>query len=147
MDKPIKIILVDDDKDDCFLFKEALDELTLPVVLSIIHDGAEFMNTLKNDTVDFPDVIFLDLNMPRKNGFECLKEIKGHSTLKHLPVIIFSTSFDTHVANRLYEKGANYYMRKPSDFSTLKQLIEQALSHISSPPVLQPTQENFVLTI
>ncbi len=143
----LKIILVDDDKDDCFLFKEALDELSPPVDLSIVHDGSQLMKDLNDSSTELPDAIFLDLNMPRKNGFECLKEIKGHQTLKHLPVIIFSTSFDTHIANSLYEKGANYYMRKPSDFSKLKQLIDRALSHISTPPVSQPTQENFVLTL
>src|SRR5436190_20290480 len=89
----IGILLADDDKDDCFLFREALSELPVPTNLVTVHDGEQLMSYLTEHAKDLPDVLFLDLNMPRKNGFECLTEIKHTDTLKDLPVIMFSTSY------------------------------------------------------
>ena len=110
----MKILLADDDIDDCIFFKEAVDELMLSTHLTIVHDGEQLMQLLTNETNELPDVLFLDLNMPRKNGFECLSEIKLNKKLKQLPVIIFSTSFEQEVVNRLYQNVAQYFIRKPS---------------------------------
>ena len=95
--KPLNVLLADDDADDCKFFKDALEELSPNTQLTIVGDGDELMNFL-NDAVraenfqPLPDVLFLDINMPRKNGFECLEEIKQNEKLKHLSVIMFSTS-------------------------------------------------------
>jgi len=142
----LKIILADDDRDDCFLFNEAIDELSLSVDLTIVHDGEQLMSRLKKTNMELPHALFLDLNMPRKNGFEVLKEIKSDENLDHFPVIIFSTSFDQQVANRLYKDGAHYYICKPSDFSTLKNVIQRALNYVAEASVAQPPREQFVLT-
>ena len=72
----LNILLADDDTDDCIFFKKALDELTLPTNLVAVHDGEQLMHLLTNDTNPLPHILYLDLNMPRKNGFECLSEIK-----------------------------------------------------------------------
>ncbi|CAN5217796.1 response regulator [soil metagenome] len=146
MESPINIILADDDKDDCLLFSEVISELPLDTELAIVHDGIELMHRLSNATIDFPDVLFLDLNMPRKDGFECISEINISDNLKGLPVIIFSTIYDKKIADRLYNHGAYYFMRKPSDFSELKNVLQQALTHIAMTTNSQPTRENFVLT-
>lgn len=146
MDSPIKIILADDDKQDCLLFSDVVDELPLPTALTIAHDGEELMERLTNETIDFPDVLFLDLNMPRKDGFECISEINVSDNLKGLPVIIFSTIYDKEIADRLYNYGAYYFMRKPSDFSELKNVLHLALTNIAMTTNSQPTRENFVLT-
>ncbi|MBB4801552.1 CheY-like chemotaxis protein [Flavobacterium nitrogenifigens] len=104
------------------------------------------MNYLENSDLEiFPDVIFLDLNMPRKNGIECLIEIKENEKLKHLPVIIFSTSLDSEIVNNLYQKGASYYIRKPGEFSKLKTVIEKALTIASENNFKQPERANFIL--
>lgn len=84
--------------------------------------------------------------MPKKNGIECLTEIMRHPELQILPVIIFSTSYDPRIANQLYEAGAKYYMRKPSDFSILKKLIHEALSRIKEAPLARIPQQDFLLT-
>ncbi len=144
-DKPIYLLLADDDKDDCELFKDALAELKEMTVLNMVHDGEQLMHLLKKKTTIFPDVLFLDLNMPRKNGFECLTEIRVTEALKNLPVIIFSTSFDPDVVRELYNTGARYYIRKPSDFSVLKRIIHDALSFTAETNASQPSFENFVL--
>src|SRR5215203_94230 len=101
-----KILLADDDEDDCMFFKEALDELSLPVSLNTVGDGVELMDFLKSNLINLPHVLFLDLNMPRKTGFECLSEIKQNEKLKQLPVIIYSTSANPDVIESLYNNGA-----------------------------------------
>jgi CheY-like chemotaxis protein len=92
-----------------------------------------------------PSVLFLDLNMPRKNGFECLSEINVKESLKDLPVIIFSTSYDSEVVKKLYSDGAHFYVRKPNEFEKLKIVIQQALLLTTQPKYTRPSMENFVL--
>lgn len=133
----LQILLADDDKDDCFLFREALSELPIPADLTTVHDGEELMNYLTEHTDNLPHVLFLDLNMPRKNGFECLTEIKHNDKLSSLPVIMFSTSYprDMHyeqdIIKVLYNIGAQDYIRKPEDFTKLKEVIYQMLIKIN----------------
>jgi DNA-binding NarL/FixJ family response regulator len=85
--------------------------------------------------------------MPRKNGFECLSEIKLSKKLNQLPVIIFSTSFEQEVVNQLYQNGAQYFIRKPSEFSQFKKIIQHSLALIAQENISQPTRENFVITV
>jgi len=143
--KQMNILLADDDTDDCMFFKEALKELFLPTDLTSVHDGEQLMQLLTNETTELPHVLFLDLNMPRKNGFECLDEIKHNKKLNGLPVIIFSTSFENEVVNKLHQNGALYYIRKPSHFSHFKSLIQQSLELIAQSITKQPSRDNFVL--
>jgi CheY-like chemotaxis protein len=145
--KHLNILLCDDDSDDCYFFREALDKLSLSTSFTAVHNGEQLMQLLTKDTNELPDVLFLDLNMPRKNGFECLTEIKLNKQLKELPVIIFSTSFDQEVANLLHKNGAFYFIRKPSEFPQLQKIILHALTLISKENISQPTRDNFVLTI
>ena len=142
----LNILLCDDDKDDCEFFKEALDELCLPTALTFLHDGEQLMQLFCDKTLDLPDVLFLDLNMPRKNGFACLVEINSNPELKGLPVIILSTSFDKKMTEVLYKNGARHFICKPPDFSQLKHLIQQALASIAEENIAQPDREKFVLT-
>ena len=139
-------MLADDDTDDCNFFKEALEDLKLPVHLTTVRDGEQLMELLTKDSKELPDVLFLDINMPRKNGFECLAEIKLSHKLQELPVIMFSTSFEQEVVNRLYKSGAQYFIRKPSEFSQFKKIIHHTLALIVPKNVVQPNRENFVLT-
>jgi CheY-like chemotaxis protein len=141
----LNLFLADDDKDDCLLFKDALEELPVMTRLTTVHDGEQLMNLLTEGQEHLPHVLFLDLNMPRKNGFECLTEIKTNEKLKRLPVIIFSTSYEQDVVNLLYKKEAHFYIRKPADFSQLKNVIHQALILATKDSVSQPAKEDFVL--
>ncbi len=131
MTKPIHILLADDDEDDCFLFTAALHEIDIPTQLSTVQNGEQLLQLLKRSE-SLPYVIFLDLNMPRKNGWECLKEIKQNEKFKQLNVVIFSTSFQQEMADRLYESGAMHYIRKPSDFARLKEVLLQVLLMIGN---------------
>ena len=145
--KLLNILLADDDVDDCIFFRAALEELLLSVKLIAVHDGEQLMQLLTDETYHLPDVLFLDINMPRKNGFECLAEIKLSHKLQSLPVIMFSTSFEQEVVNRLYKSGAQYFIRKPSEFSQFKKIIHHALGIIALQNITQPTREEFVITV
>ncbi len=145
--KQMNILLADDDADDRLFFKEALAGFPLSTNLTTVPDGEHLMHLLINDKYELPDVLFLDLNMPRKNGFECLSEIKLNNKLKNLSVVIFSTSFEQEVVNELFQKGAQYFIRKPSEFLQLKKIIQQTLDLILQGNNSQPIKENFVVTL
>jgi len=123
----LNILLADDDKDDCLFFKEALAELDASSSFKAVHDGEQLMQLLMNETNKLPHILFLDLNMPRKNGFECLAEIKLNKKLRNLPVVIFSTSFEHDKISILFKTGADVYIRKPGNFAQLIQVINHAL--------------------
>lgn len=141
---PIQLLLADDDIDDCSLFMEVLRELPLITQLSMVHNGEQLVQLLLK-LATLPAALFLDLNMPRKNGLECLAEIKKHNKLKDLPVIIYSTSFEPAVIELLYSKGAHYYIRKPAEFPKLKQVIHRGIMLAINSIGPQPKKENFVL--
>lgn len=140
------ILLADDDKDDSILFQEILEELPLSTHLTKVTNGEQLMHFLYEMKGQLPDVLFLDLNMPRKNGYDCLSEIKASERLRSLPVIIFSTAFEPQVISILYEKGAQYYIRKPNSYQQLKNLIHQALILTETTNIEYPLQEKFVLS-
>jgi CheY-like chemotaxis protein len=144
--KLLNILLADDDTDDCIFFKSALAELLIPTELTAVNNGEQLMDHLTNETTVLPHVLFLDLNMPRKNGFECLLEIKKNEKLNQIPVIIFSTSFEKEVVNLLHNNGAHYFIRKPTQFSKIKEIIQESLLLIVQEDITQPSRENFVLT-
>jgi CheY-like chemotaxis protein len=125
--KKLKILLADDDIDDCLFFRRALKELSVSTHLEIVNDGEQLMEYLAENSDHLPLVLFLDINMPRKNGTECLTEIKQNEKLKDLPVIMFSTSNSRGTVNTLFKSGAHVYIHKPNDFAQLKQVIHHAI--------------------
>ncbi len=145
--KKLDILLADDDTDDCIFFKDALETMPVLTAFTAVHDGEQLMHLLTNEANKLPDILFLDLNMPRKNGFECLTEIKQNKKLKNLPVVIFSTSLEQDVVNMLYQNGAHFFIRKPSEFSLFKKIILYTLTLIMLEKFSKPEKENFVLSI
>lgn len=121
----IHLLLADDDQDDCLLFTEAIEELEISTELQIVNDGDELMNELSKNSI--PSILFLDLNMPKKNGFECLKEIRQNPKFEQLPVIVISTSFDINIIDQLKDGGAQHYICKPNNFDKLKAVISAGL--------------------
>ena len=125
--KEMNVVLADDDKDDCNFFKQALEELSASTELTIVHDGEKLMNYLTDNSTHPPHVLFLDINMPRKDGVECLAEMKQNEKLKDIPVVMFSTSNSWETISTLFKSGVDVYIHKPSDFAQLKQVIHHAL--------------------
>ena len=135
-----KILVVDDQPHIVRLLQMELERDAHEVLTAA--DGEEALQKIRQER---PALVVLDVNMPRKNGFECLAEIKHDDKLRPLPVIVLSTSYEQDVVNLLYKKGAHYYIRKPADFAQLKKVILQALTLVLQEDFHQPTPEEFVL--
>jgi CheY-like chemotaxis protein len=125
---PIHILLADDDEDDRLFFKEAFQEIKINTSVKMVNDGVELMNHLAQDNIQLPHILFLDLNMPRKNGIDCLLEIKQLAHLKDIAIAIYSTSSSEKDIEATFIQGANVYIKKPSDFNTLKKILEQVIT-------------------
>lgn len=113
------IWLADDDKDDCEVFQDVLKQILPSASLTIIPNGEELMNILT--TARKPDILFLDLNMPCKDGLDCLVEIRAQRHFSRLPIVVFSSSTQPRQIEASYGYGANLYYSKPTSF---KKLIE-----------------------
>ena len=133
---PLNILLADDDADDRSFFEKALREIPIETQLATVNDGEELMDYLSKNPEQLPDVLFLDLSMPRKGGFECLTEMKDNITLKEIPVVMFSTSYtqdfnyEKGMIAVLYKLGVQDYIRKPDTVAQLKELILHSLRKV-----------------
>ena len=110
--------MIDDDQDDREIFKEAIMNCNPSIKVIFAKDGIEALEILALGT-KHPDVIFLDYNMPRMNGLECLKELKSNAKTKDIPTIMYTTSGDREQEKVILLIGADYYMRKTTSFQTL----------------------------
>lgn len=140
------IFLADDDTDDCIIFGEALKELNEATELTVSFDGVELMNILDETVPPPPYVIFLDLNMPRKNGFESLSEIRQNDRYKDIPVVILTTASNPEIIEKTFHLGANYFVKKPSSYSKLKDAIKTVLSLDITQLNTRPERHEFVLS-
>ena len=124
----INIVLADDDVDDRLFFTDAFDELKISTNVKTFKDGVYLMEYLNTETITLPNVLFLDLNMPRKSGMECLKEIKENSKFNDIAIAIYSTSASEEDIENTFVMGANIYIKKPSDFKTLKKILSEVVT-------------------
>ena len=120
------IMMAEDDKEDVDIFKEILNDLTCNANLEVAANGIELMKMLEETEV-LPELIFLDLNMPLKNGMVCLQEIKANQRWKDVKVIILSTSSHQDQIKAAYDKGADFYMVKLSNYIDFKNAIASCL--------------------
>ena len=124
--KSTHILFSDDDTDDALLFTQAADLLTSPLLLSFAEDGEQLMRYLAKEML--PDMIFLDLNMPVKDGLECLEEIRSDKKLDWLPVIIYTTSDNPKDIETCFKLRANLYVVKPTSFENIIKTLKKILS-------------------
>ncbi len=124
---PITILMADDDSDDRELTRDAFQESHLANDLRFVEDGEELLEYLRGQgkylDAPRPSLILLDLNMPRKDGREALKEIKSDPRLRNIPVIVLTTSEAEEDIYKSYDLGANSYIRKPVTFEALLTII------------------------
>ncbi len=125
----LSIIIAEDDADDRLLIQDALHENQIEKRQIIFaEDGEELLHLLKGNDYH-PHIIFLDLNMPRKDGRQALKEIKSDENLKHIPVIIFTTSSSDEDIFNCYHEGSNTYFTKPARFQELVEIVKVIKSY------------------
>lgn len=118
-----QILLIDDDRDDAELFKEALQEINPSIHFEYYEDSKEGLKQLLEKQNHLPDLIFLDINMPVVSGWQCLAEFKKADNLKNIPVIMFTTSSQPKEKETAKELGAAGFITKPSEFKLLKEVI------------------------
>ena len=124
----IYVLLADDDEDDRLLFVEAFAAIKIKTEVKTVNDGIELINHLSQSLNRLPHILFLDLNMPRKSGLECLMEIKNIDQFKGMAIAIYSTSASDQDIEDAFIKGANIYIKKPNDFVKLKNLLEEVIT-------------------
>jgi len=138
----LTILLADDDEDDRVFFADALAEVSSGDHLVAVENGIQLMDMLLKE---IPDILFLDLNMPFKNGYECLAEIRLAARYAQMPVVIISTSLQPEAADRVYKQGASMYIVKPNDYHHLKGFIEKVLRLYQEGRLLHPSGEKFIV--
>lgn len=149
MDKynaPINILLTDDDADDRHFFQLAVKDMAIDSKLKMLNDGVELMEYL-HSTTEYPDILFLDLNMPRKTGYECLKEIRNDGKFSAMAIAIYSTSNSDEDIENMLVAGANVYIHKPADLEKLKQIMQYVVKSYFRHHTLKFNKETFLLMI
>jgi CheY-like chemotaxis protein len=124
----INILLADDSVDEHFLFIHTIKGIATDVVISTAMNGVELLRQLNKPEAAMPDLLFLDLNMPLKNGKEALAEIRKNEKLAGLNVVIYSTSDEKRDIDETYALGANAYVRKPQDYLELEKTLSDLIS-------------------
>lgn len=126
--RPIEILLVDDSATDVLLAREALESAKLSNNLHVVKDGVEAMAFLRREGkyagMPRPDLMLLDLNMPRKDGREVLAEVKADENLRRLPIVVLTTSQDQEDVLKAYDLYANCYISKPVDFDKFADVVQ-----------------------
>ncbi len=126
--RTLELLLVEDNPGDVRLTREALKSSDIPVHLSVAKDGVEALEFLRKkvpfENVPQPDLILLDLNLPRKNGREVLSEIKADPVLKRIPVLVMTTSRADQDINKAYSLNANCYITKPMDLDEFNRIVK-----------------------
>jgi CheY-like chemotaxis protein len=143
----INITLADDDEDDRLFFTDAFGELKINTKVNTFNDGVELMQYLNDENAVLPDVLFLDLNMPRKNGIECLLEIKKNERFNAIAIAIYSTSSSEEHIEETFINGANIYIKKPNDFNTLKKILSDVVTINWQYHTSGLNKDNFLLRI
>ena len=133
---PLSVLLVEDDPGDVLIAREALRAGHLQPRVAVVSDGVEAMAYLRKEgeygQAVRPDLILLDLNLPRKSGHEVLVEVKADPALRRIPVVVLSTSASASDVSRCYDLHANVYVRKPGDFGEFTSVVQQIDSFFSS---------------
>jgi len=143
----IHIILADDDEDDRLFFTDAFEELKISTKVQTYNDGSELMEYLNSEDAILPEILFLDLNMPKKNGIECLKEIKANDKFSDIAIAIYSTSSSEEHIEETFVTGANIYIKKPNDFETLKKVLSDVVTINWQYQTSGLNKDNFLLRI
>lgn len=137
--KAIEILLVEDDAGDVLMTQEAFAEHDTPVDVAVVGDGVAALEYLRDDRIKTPDLILLDLNLPRMDGMEVLAVVKNDPMLRHIPIVVLTTSDAQEDVVGSYSLHANAYVTKPVDFDKFQAVVKQIDEFFVS-TVLRPGQ-------
>ncbi len=128
---PMRILLAEDSSADVHMIDRSLKAATIPAELTVVADGREALDYLRNadSRSQLPDLIFLELHLPRKNGYEVLREIKADERLKLIPVVVLTNSKSAVDVSKSYELHANSFITKPSSHKNFQKAINQVLEY------------------
>lgn len=138
-----QVMIAEDDDDDFMLFSVAIEEISYKVLITRAVDGNLLLKLLEED---IPDILFLDLHMPCKDGKQCLKVIRASHRYDSLPIIIYSSLSDLSSIEYCFREGSNLYIVKPANFDELKTALERILTINWSKTLYYPQRENYVVT-
>ena len=142
-DDPTHVLLAEDDDEDYFIFSLAIKELTIKVVLTRAENGDLLLQLLDEKN---PDIVFLDLLMPCKDGRTCLKEIRANKKYDSVPIVVYSSLNDLKSIEFCYREGSNLYAIKPSTLQELKTVLEKIFSIDWKKMLYFPPRSKFVVT-
>lgn len=143
---PLHIFLAEDDEDDRLLFSDALLEIDSSAVLTEAENGKVLMNKLYISSSHLPEIVFLDINMPLQNGYECLQEIRSNKgNLRNLHIVVLTTDCNKDHIDAVYNLGATYYVVKPENYNGLKSVIAKLLKIDWMHQTVRPDRKHFVI--
>jgi CheY-like chemotaxis protein len=140
--KPISVMIAEDDEDDFFIFSVAVSETALTVILRRAEDGALLMKLLQEE---LPDILFLDLLMPMKDGKQCLRELRSDKRYDNMPIIVYTSLEDLDSVEYCYRQGSNLYTIKPNSIEDLKVALQRILSIDWKKTMYFPPKSEFVI--
>lgn len=140
--QPSNVLIAEDDDDDYVIFSLAIADTSIAVVLSRAEDGIALMNLLSERV---PDILFLDLLMPGKDGRQCLREIRSNKNFDHLPIIVYSSLSDLETVEYCYREGSNLYAVKPASMEDLRVTLQRILTIDWKKTMYYPPRSEFVL--
>lgn len=138
MPNPLRVVMIDDDQDDIFLTKVICKRSSLPVEFKGLNSGKALYEYIKNNGIGSIDVILLDVNMPKEDGYEVLKRLRDYPYIEDLKIVMFSTSRRAHERDLALALGASEFLEKPSHATDAVKLVELLSAyHAETPPVMQ----------
>ncbi|KQS53496.1 MULTISPECIES: response regulator [Flavobacterium] len=146
-EEKINIVLADDDRDECELFKEAVSEINENYNLIFFSNGKELMDYLNDNEIHNPDIIFLDLNMPFMSGVDCLRQIRADEKYSDTAIAIYSTSSSDQDQEDTFTLGANVYIKKPSDYAAMKKILQHIFKTYWQYHTSDMNRETFLISV
>ena len=138
----LNILLTDDNVNEHLFFKYATKSINEKIKVHSLNSGKSLLEYFKSDQNPLPDIVFLDVNMPLKNGNECLAELRANELLKSLPVVMYSTSDSADDVDTAYELGANLYVKKPIGIDELRQVLARVFAIYDETKLKPPASRN-----